>query len=150
MSEYSFVTNWSFDAPIEAVWAEIENADNWPTWWRGVRRVELIKDGNTDGIGSIRRTTWRSALPYDLIFDSEVIRVEKFKLIDIRAFGQLEGRGVWSFSFDNETTHVRYDWTVVTNKRWMNLFAPIAKPFFRWNHDVIMKWGEDGLRNRLK
>ncbi len=150
MSEYSFVTNWSFDAPIEAVWAEIENADNWPTWWRGVRRVELITDGNTDGIGSIRRTTWRSALPYDLTFDSEVIHVERFKLIDIRAFGQLEGRGLWSFASHDGKTNVRYDWTVVTNKRWMNLFAPIARPFFRWNHDVIMGWGEAGLRDRLK
>ena len=32
---------------------------------------------------------------------------------------------------------------------WMNLLAPIAKPFFRWNHDVIMRWGEGGLRMRL-
>lgn len=149
MIEYSFVTNWSFDDPIERVWAEIENADNWPFWWRGVRSVELLREGDSNGIGSIRRTTWRSALPYDITFDSEVIRVEKHKLIEIRAFGQLEGRGLWSFSFDKANTNIRYEWIVVTNKRWMNLLAPIARPFFRWNHDVIMNWGEEGLRERL-
>ncbi|MBL8183020.1 MAG: SRPBCC family protein [Blastocatellia bacterium] len=149
MSGYSFVTNWSFDDPIERVWAEIENADNWPFWWRGVRSVELIREGDSNGIGSIRRTTWRSALPYDITFDSEVLRVEKHKLIEIRAFGQLEGRGLWRFSFDKAKTDVLYEWTVVTNKRWMNVLAPFARPFFRWNHDVIMNWGEEGLRERL-
>ncbi|HMT08716.1 MAG TPA: SRPBCC family protein [Pyrinomonadaceae bacterium] len=149
MSVYSFVTNWSFDAMLERVWAEIEDADAWPDWWKGVLNVELLKDGDADGIGSIRRTTWKSALPYELTFDSEVVRIEKHELIEVRAFGQLEGRGLWSFSTDNGRTDVRYDWTVVTNKGWMNLLAPIAKPIFRWNHDVIMRWGEQGMRKRL-
>lgn len=149
MSEYSFVTNWSFDAPLERVWAQIEDADSWPVWWKGVLVVELLKGGDADGIGSIRRTTWKSALPYKLTFDSEVVRVEKLNLIEVRAFGQLEGCGLWSFRSENGQTKVRYDWTVDTNKAWMNLLAPIAKPFFRWNHDMIMNWGEEGLRKRL-
>jgi hypothetical protein len=31
----------------------------------------------------------------------------------------------------------------------MNLLSPIAKPFFRWNHNVIMRWGGIGLAKRL-
>jgi hypothetical protein len=27
---YTFVTNWSFDAPIEAVWAELHGVEQWP------------------------------------------------------------------------------------------------------------------------
>ena len=150
MSEYSFVTNWSFEAPLERVWAEIEDADAWPNWWKGVLAVELLNDGDADGIGSIRRTTWKSALPYKLTFDSEIVRVEKLKLIEVRAFGQLEGRGLWSFADYDGGTKVQYDWTVITNKGWMNVLAPIAKPFFRWNHDVIMNWGESELRRRIK
>lgn len=149
MSEYSFVTNWSFEAPLERVWAEIEDADSWPSWWKGVLAVELLSEGDADGIGSIRRTTWKSALPYKLTFDSEVVRVEKFRLIEVRAFGQLEGRGLWRFSSYDGKTNVRYDWNVVANKLWMKLLAPVARPFFRWNHDVIMNWGEEGLRKRL-
>lgn len=149
MSEYSFVTNWSFAAPLERVWDEIEDADSWPVWWKGVLVVELLKSGDADGIGSIRRTTWKSALPYKLTFDSEVVRVDKLNLIEVLSFGQLDGRGLWSFGSENGQTKVRYDWTVDTNKGWMNLLAPIAKPLFRWNHDVIMNWGEEGLRKRL-
>jgi hypothetical protein len=27
----------------------------------------------------------------------------------------------------------------------MNLLAPVARPFFAWNHDVVMRWGGEGL-----
>ena len=46
-------------------------------------------------------------------------------------------------------TTVRYDWKVETTKRWMNLIAPIARPLFSWNHDVVMGWGGEGLAKRL-
>ncbi len=42
-----------------------------------------------------------------------------------------------------------YEWNVKTTKAWMNLLAPIAGPVFRWNHDTIMRWGEEGLKMRL-
>ncbi len=150
MTHYEFTTVWLFDAPIERVWNEIEHSENWSEWWRGVLKVEELKAGNTDGIGKTLRTTWKSALPYKLIFDSEVVRVEKLKLIEIRAFGELEGAGIWTFTAENENkTHVRYDWKVRTTKSWMNFFAPIAKPFFKWNHDTIMNWGGEGLAKKL-
>jgi hypothetical protein len=31
----------------------------------------------------------------------------------------------------------------------MNLLAPIAKPVFAWNHDVVMRQGGEGLARRL-
>jgi hypothetical protein len=78
------------------------------------------------------------------------LRVEKLKLIEARAYGELEGHGLWQFeSLGPDTTGVQYDWRVKTTKAWMNLLAPIARPFFQWNHDVIMGWGEDGLKRRL-
>lgn len=150
MSDYEFITIWNIDAPIERVWDVIEAADAWPEWWKGVLAVTELKKGDENGVGSIRRTVWRSALPYKLEFDSEVLRVEKLKLIEARAFGELDGHGLWQFEAAGENvTRVQYDWRVRTTKAWMNLLAPIARPFFRWNHDTIMRWGEEGLRKRL-
>ena len=31
----------------------------------------------------------------------------------------------------------------------MNLLAPVARPLFKWNHDVVMNWGAEGLAKRL-
>jgi len=31
----------------------------------------------------------------------------------------------------------------------MNFLAPIARPLFEWNHNVVMNWGAEGLKKRL-
>lgn len=150
MSNYEFVTVWDIDAPLARVWDVIEDANVWPEWWKGVVSITELEKGDDDGVGSIRRTVWRSALPYKLEFDSEVLRVERLKLIEARAFGELDGHGLWQFeAVSDDQTRVQYDWRVKTTKAWMNLLAPVARPFFRWNHDTIMRWGEEGLRKRL-
>lgn len=150
MSDYAFVTIWNIDASLAPVWDAIRDADAWPEWWKGVLRSIETKAGDGDGVGSIRRTTWKSALPYKLEFDSEIVSVERHRLIETRAFGELEGHGLWQFEeIAMDKTRVQYDWIVKTTKPWMNLIAPIARPFFRWNHDVIMNWGEEGLKERL-
>ncbi|HEY2846771.1 MAG TPA: SRPBCC family protein [Pyrinomonadaceae bacterium] len=150
MSDYEFVTHWNINAPLASTYAAIEDADSWPQWWPGVVSSVELTPGDDSGLGSIRRTVWRSALPYNLEFDSEVVNIEKNRSIEVRAFGQLDGRGVWTLESDgDDKTRVRYDWTVKTTKPWMNNLSPIARPIFRWNHDVIMGWGEDGLNRYL-
>jgi uncharacterized protein YndB with AHSA1/START domain len=147
---YEFVTIWRIEAPIERVWEVIRNSSEWSEWWRGVLEVREIKNGDENGVGKVFRSRWRSRLPYTLEFDTEVVSIEHLKRIEARAFGELDGEGIWTLTAESETaTRVRYDWRVKTTKRWMNLFAPVAKPFFRWNHDVIMNWGGQGLAKRL-
>ncbi len=150
MADYEFVTHWMIEAPVDRVYAAIEDANSWPQWWPGVLSSVELKAGDDNGIGSIRRSVWKSALPYKLEVDSEVVRIEKNKLVEIRAFGHLDGRGIWNLEPDGDAkTRVRYDWTVKTTKQWMNVLSPIARPLFQWNHDVIMRWGQEGLNNFL-
>lgn len=148
--DYEFTTVWVFDAPIEKVWEAIKDSESWSVWWKGVLEVKELKSGDEKGIGKIVRSTWKSKLPYKLEFDSEIVRIEELKLIEARAFGELEGVGLWQLENQGENkTRVQYDWRVKTTKAWMNLLSPIAKPFFRWNHNVIMRWGGEGLAKRL-
>ena len=46
-------------------------------------------------------------------------------------------------------TAVLYEWHVQTTKRWMNLLGPVARPVFEYNHDVVMRWGGEGLAGDL-
>jgi len=66
-----------------------------------------------------------------------------------RAIGELQGVGQWQLSHDGEVTTARYDWKVETTRAWMNLLTPIARPLFKWNHDVVMAWGREGLAKEL-
>ncbi len=149
MSQYHFVTEWEIPAPIEQVFEAVGDSLRWPEWWRGIKDVRELTDHEPQGIGNRRRYTFRSVLPYDLVFDMEVTRFEQPTALEGHATGELEGDGRWTFTPTQRGTHVRYEWDVRTTRRWMNLLAPIARPVFTWNHGIVMRWGEQGLRRRL-
>lgn len=149
MKDYEFVTIWRVQAPLETVWNEIYHTEAWPTWWKGVESVEEIRKGDESGVGSVHRYTWKSKLPYRLSFEMQTVRVESPVLLEGIASGELDGRGLWQLSRAGSETIARYDWKVETTKRWMNLLAPVARPVFKWNHNVVMSWGAEGLARRL-
>ena len=148
--QYQFVTNWRLEAPIEDVWAAIADSLRWPEWWPGVTSVVDITPGRADGIGLVRRYTFRSVLPYNLVFDVRTTRVEAPTALDGEASGELVGTGRWLLRSRNQATLVRYIWEVDTAKRWMNALAPLLRPLFVWNHHAIMRAGEAGLRRHLE
>ena len=149
MASYEFVTIWRIEAPLEKVWEEIYYTEYWPDWWKGVIKVQELKEGDDLGIGSIRRYEWKTKLPYKFIFDIETVRVEPMKYLEGIAKGELDGKGIWRLSEDGNCTIARYEWLVNTKKTWMNILAPVAKPLFEWNHKMVMSWGAESLAKRL-
>jgi hypothetical protein len=149
MRTYVLVSTWRFDAPRRTVWNAIHDVEYWPRWWRFVQRVEELERGDADGVGALRRYTWTSRLPYSLSFDMRVSAVRPLELLEAHAIGELNGVGRWVFDEGDGRTIVRYEWTVATAKRWMNLLAPLLGPVFRWNHAQVMREGERGLTQYL-
>lgn len=149
MSKYHFVTEWDVPASPEIVFDAISDSLRWPEWWRGIRAVSELSEDEPQGIGNRRRYVFRSFLPYDLVFDMRVTKFEPPDALSGQATGELEGEGWWTFTPTPNGTHVRYVWDVRTTRWWMNVLAPIARPVFSWNHGVVMRWGEWGLRRRL-
>jgi hypothetical protein len=131
------------------VWDVIDDALSWPQWWRGVVRVDELDSGGPNRVGSRYEIEWRSRLPYPLAFEFTTERVERPLTMEGRAEGELAGRGRWRLFEDAGVTAVLYEWNVHTTKAWMNLFGPVARPVFQWNHDVVMRWGGEGLAQRV-
>ena len=149
MKTYEFTTVWRVAASVESVWNEIYHSELWPLWWKGVESVVEVRAGDERGVGSVRRYTWKSKLPYRLTFEMETVRVEPPFILEGVAKGELDGRGRWQLTSEGDETIARYDWQVQTTKRWMNLLDFIARPAFKWNHDVVMSWGAQGLAKRI-
>lgn len=149
MAVYEFQTVWLIRGPLESVWKLIYDSDKWPEWWPGVEQVERLSEGDANHVGAIHRYTWKSKLPYRLTFEMRLTRVEPMRLIEGEAIGELAGIGRWQFAKEGDNTRVTYDWRVETTKAWMNVLAPIARPIFRWNHDVVMNWGGQALAKRV-
>jgi hypothetical protein len=146
---FDLVTEWDVSAPLERVWAEIVRPDDWPQWWRAVKRVELAAPGDESGIGAVRRFTWATALPYEVTFDMTATRVEPMSVLEGEARGELNGIGRWTLTAAGERTRVRYDWQVELALPWQRALAPVLRPVFAWNHGVVMGWGLEGLNRRL-
>jgi uncharacterized protein YndB with AHSA1/START domain len=149
MAEYRFLTTWLLDCDRERVWEAIYDQEAWPSWWRGVEDVVELEPGDGDGLGSHSRLTWRSRLPYDLVFEARTTKVERPHLLEAEASGELAGEGRWRLYESDGTTAVLYEWNVHTTKPWMNLLAPLARPVFAWNHDWVMSRGGEGLARLL-
>jgi uncharacterized protein YndB with AHSA1/START domain len=149
VAEYRFLTTWLLDAERERVWDAIHASEEWPRWWRGVQRVEELEPGDSERVGQLSRYTWKSKLPYELVFDMRTTRVDRPHLMEGQASGELAGVGRWRLYEEAGTTAVLYEWNVSTTKPWMNLLAPLARPVFAWNHDWVMGHGGEGLARLL-
>ena len=150
MSSYSyhFETNWKFEADIHEVWGMIGGI-KYGDWWRGVSSERIHKNESTDGIGDKYNYVFRTKLPYQLAFVAEIVAKKEPAYLEIKATGELEGRGVWSLTQEGSVTHVQYVWQVNANKQWLNTLAPLLRPAFIWNHDQVMNEGAKGIANKL-
>ncbi|HEV3104695.1 MAG TPA: SRPBCC family protein [Trinickia sp.] len=153
-AEYRMATVWRIGAPVRDVWDAIHDATSWPLWWKNAEAVREIEAGAADGLNAVHRYTWKGVLPYRLIVDVRVTRVEPFVTLEGEASGELEGVGRWHFAALGAGTIVHHHWHVRTKKAWMNAvaiapLAPLARAVFRWNHDAIMHEGGLALARRL-
>jgi hypothetical protein len=146
---FDLITEWHLDDPIESVWLLLTAIENWPLWWRAVKRVEPLEPGDANGLGALHRMTWKTALPYQLTFDMRMTRVEPMSVLEGRASGELDGVGLWTLRSDGDGTNVRYDWNIEITRPWMRASAPLLRPVFTWNHNVVMAWGHEDIRVRL-
>jgi uncharacterized protein YndB with AHSA1/START domain len=151
VANYRFVTEWRLVAPIERVFAVIEDSTAWPEWWPSVRAVERLQGGDEGGIGVVDRMTFVGQLPYRLAFDMRVTRRVPPTVLVGSATGELEGVGEWTLRSDGEWTVVRYVWTIRTTRAWMNVLAPLpfVTELFSLNHHAVMRSGLRGIRRRL-
>ena len=147
--QYSFVTKWEIEAPLQQVWQAVYASLEWPLWWKGVVSVVEIEKEDTNGLNSVHAYTWKSVLPYQLTFTMRLTEKQPLKRLKGVAFGDLEGQGVWTFSEQDGLVRIQYNWDVYTKKAWMNYLSFILKPVFRYNHDIVMHWGALGLAKKL-
>ncbi len=150
MNRYDFETMWLIESPVDDVWDAIVAGDRWPEWWPFLESTSEIAAGDSDGLGAVRRYTWRGPLLYKLAFEITVTKIEKPFLLEGTARGDLDGVGRWTLSEgDEKHTLVRYSWSVQTTRLWMNMIAPVAGRLFVWNHDQVMAAGRKGLTDYL-
>jgi uncharacterized protein YndB with AHSA1/START domain len=158
---FHLTTDWSFNSSREAVWQALSTPEDWPSWWRAAKKIERIADGDENGLGAVRRMTframaWRTALPYSLTFDMRTTRIEpmtriegQVEHVEGQAEGALSGIGRWGIWPDGRRTRVRYEWIVEVKEPRLRLLVPLLRQVVIWNHNTVMASGFNGLVAKL-
>jgi carbon monoxide dehydrogenase subunit G len=149
MADYHYVSTWQLQAPIEQVWAALNDLEHLPSWYSGVQQARELAPGDAQGVGRRVRYVIKGRLPLRLAFEATTTRAVPPRDQELRAEGELAGTGRWSLGQHGEVTTVRYTWDVRTTRPWMNLLAPLARPLFAWNSRGVMLQAGEGLARFL-
>jgi uncharacterized protein YndB with AHSA1/START domain len=143
MTTYVFRSEWHLPAAPEVVYGVLSDVESYPRWWPQVRRTRRIDDLSGE-------LTCRSLLPYDVVFrmhrevedpDSRVLRA--------RMEGDLSGTSQWTITPDGEGSVAVFDENVQVGKGMLRAAGRLLRPVLRFNHDLMMRAGEKGLRAHL-
>jgi hypothetical protein len=144
LNRYRFRSVWHVDAPPCAVYEVLSDIANYPVWWPEVRAATKIDDET----GELR---CRSFLPFDLVVQvKHSIRNQQAGLLRATLSGDLEGFASWEIIGKDGGTDLVFDQEVVVNKALLRRLVLIARPFFRGNHDLMMRGGLKGLKQQLE
>jgi len=141
---YVFRSEWRIRASADAVYAVLVDVETYPSWWRQVRSARWIDDGS----GEI---TCRSLLPYDLTFvvardlEDPVERVLRGTLT-----GDLNGTSQWTVTADGDGALAVFDEDVTVGRGLLRAAGVVARPALTFNHGLMMRAGEAGLRKHLE
>lgn len=150
MEMYHFVTKWLFEAPIDAVWQVVIDAENYPKWWPSVVKAKVVGSPQLR-IGQKVDFAVKGSLPYVLNYQTELTAFEELKLMAVKSSGDLVGTGKWVLEEQGNQTLAIYYWDVGTAKKWMNFLARFAfvKKLMADNHELVMDAGYEGFKKRL-
>jgi carbon monoxide dehydrogenase subunit G len=149
MADYHYVSTWQLQAPIEQVWAALNDLEHLPAWYSGVQQARELTPGDAQGIGRRVQYVIKGRLPLRLAFEATTTRSVPPRDQELQAQGELTGTGRWSLEQQGEVTTARYRWDVRTTRPWMNLLAPLARPLFAWNSKGVMLQAGEGLAGFL-
>jgi hypothetical protein len=151
LHDYHFVTQWRFEADAGRLYDLLTHPENFKSWiHRFSIRTEPLAAGDADGVGRTVRFTVQGFLPYSLQWEMRCLEAKRpFQFISA-ASGDLEGRGIWTFTSRRDWTDVAFDWKVTVRKPLLRVTALLFRPFFAWNHDWIMDRWEQDIRRVLK
>lgn len=148
-NNYHFITHWRVESTINEVSEVLGDPLALMRWWPSVYLdVKVVEPGEEHGLGRVVNLYTKGWLPYTLRWDFRTTEVRKdgFTIV---AWGDFDGRGIWTFEQDGPWVNITYDWKIKAEKPLLRYFSFIMKPLFSANHRWAMVKGEESLKLEL-
>jgi hypothetical protein len=128
----------------------LKAADELPRWWPSVYLdVKVLEPGDKDGIGKVVSLHTKGWLPYTLRWQFRVTESRYPHGFSLEAWGDFNGRGIWTLEQDGPNVNVTYDWKIRADKPLLSALSFLFKPIFSANHRWAMTRGEESLKIEL-
>ncbi len=111
--------------------------------------LEVTPLNDIEGVGARAAVHVKAALPYHMRFELESVLYDRPHAAEVEVRGDLVGRMRWLLVPYAGGTYLVFEEEVRTGKELLNVLAPLGKPFFAWNHRMMMRHGQQGLREAL-
>jgi hypothetical protein len=150
-TSYHFITHWRVEATCQEVYTILKASDDLPRWWPAVYLdVQTQEKGDAAGIGKVIALHTKGWLPYTLKWQSRVTAVNPYSGFSLEAFGDLTGRGIWTFEQEGAYCNITYDWRIKAEKPILKYLSFSLKPIFAANHHWAMDKGLASLQLELR
>jgi uncharacterized protein YndB with AHSA1/START domain len=141
---FVFRSTWALPAPPDEVYAVLAAVEDYPQWWPQVRRARRLDE--TSG-----ELTCRSLLPYDLVFVMhQELEDPDGLVLRARMTGDLNGTSQWTITADGDGSRAVFDEDVSVGSGLLRAAGRLFRPALKFNHDLMMRAGEKGLRAHLR
>lgn len=149
-NEYHFISQWRVKSTLEEVSDILSDVRDFPRWWPSVYlEVEVLEAGDESGVGRVIGLYTKGWLPYTLRWKFRVTDSRHPEGFTLRAFGDFEGTGVWTFEQDGKFVNITYDWRIRADKPLLKALSFLLKPVFSANHRWAMSRGIESLKLEL-
>ncbi len=149
-NDYHFITYWRVQGHIEEVAEIMLNAPDLARWWPAVYLgVQEIEPGDERGVGKIASLYTKGWLPYTLRWQFRVTESRYPHGYTFEAWGDFEGRGIWTLEQAGRIVNITYDWHILANKPMLRALSFLLRPIFSANHRWAMARGEESLKLEL-
>jgi len=111
--------------------------------------VKVQEPGDAEGIGKVVSLYTKGWLPYTLRWQFRVTESRYPYGFSLEAWGDFNGRGIWTFEQDGKSVNIIYDWKIRADKRLLSALSFLFKPIFAANHRWAMERGEQSLKLEL-
>jgi hypothetical protein len=149
-NDYHFITHWRVKSTVEEVAGIIGHASDLVRWWPSVYlEVQELEPGDEQGLGKVVGLYTKGWLPYTLRWQFRVTESRYPHGFTLAAWGDFDGRGIWTFEQAGEWVNITYDWQIRADKPLLRILSPLLKPVFSANHRWAMAKGEESLKLEL-
>ncbi len=147
---YHFITYWRVHSSCQEISDILGDAPGLVRWWPSVYLdVQELEPGDENGIGKVVSLHTKGWLPYTLRWQFRVTENRQPHGFSLEAWGDFNGRGIWTFAQDGKWVDITYDWQIRADKPLLKHLSFLLKPIFSANHHWAMEKGRESLELEL-